>query len=93
MTRLGFIKGSAALLADASLCGCCAMSDGGGEYSVTLLGDTHFDGLTPEVYHSKWVPRGQNDWRGRQNEFKRNAEMWSDRLPRLIAAAARTRPF
>ncbi|MBR0505525.1 MAG: metallophosphoesterase, partial [Kiritimatiellae bacterium] len=39
----------------------------------------------------KWVPRHQNDWRDRQNEFRRNQDMWATRLPRLIAAAAKTR--
>ena len=91
MTRLEFIKGSSALLANASLCGCGSMPAGDGEYSVTILGDTHFDASPTELYHGKWVPRGPKDLRDRKYEFARNADMWADRLPRLIAAAAKTR--
>ena len=63
----------------------------GRSYSVSILGDTHFDTAPSSVYHGKWKPRHQNDWRDRQNEFRRNADMWADRMPRLIAAAAKTR--
>ena len=62
-----------------------------GTYSISILGDTHFDAAPQSVYHGKWKPRHKNDWRDRQNEFKRNQEMWATRVPRLIAAAAKTR--
>ena len=60
-------------------------------YTISILGDTHFDAAPTSLYHGKWVPRHQNDWRDRQNEFRRNQDMWATRLPRLIAAAAKTR--
>lgn len=91
MTRLEFIKGSAALCGGVSLFGCRAMTGGGREYTVSILGDTHFDASPTELYHGKWVPRGPKDLRDRKYEFARNSDMWADRLPRLIAAAAKTR--
>ena len=91
-TRRGFIGGSMAMFADSLLCGGCrAMTGGGREYTVSILGDTHFDASPTELYHGKWVPRGPKDLRDRKYEFARNTEMWSGRLPRLIAAAAKTR--
>ena len=67
---------------------CCATADA---YSISILGDTHFDAAPTSLYHGKWKPRHPNDWRDRQGEFARNQKMWAERLPRLIAAAARTR--
>ena len=64
---------------------------GKNEYSIKILGDTHFDAAPQSLYHGKWIPRHQKDWQDRQKEFKRNQEMWSTRIPRLIAAAAKTR--
>jgi len=91
MTRLEFIKGSAALCGGVSLSGCRSMASGCREYTVSILGDTHFDASPTELYHGKWVPRGPKDLRDRKYEFARNSDMWADRLPRLIAAAAKTR--
>ena len=36
---------------------------------IPILGDTHFDAAPTSLYHGKWVPRHQNDWRDRQGEF------------------------
>ena len=66
----------------------CATAD---SYSISILGDTHFDAAPTSLYHGKWVPRHRLDWLDRQGEFARNQAMWAERLPRLIAAAARTR--
>lgn len=86
MNRREFIGG----LSAAAVCGCRTRTSDG-RYSVTLLGDTHFDGATPETYHAGWVPRDARDRGGRAREFKRNAEMWQSRLPSLIASAAAVR--
>ena len=60
------------------------------EYAVSILGDTHFDASPPEAYHASWIPRDAADARDRAGEFARNAGMWRDRMPRLVAAAAAT---
>ncbi len=85
-TRRNFLAGGTAFgIALAGGARSCATAD---SYSISILGDTHFDAAPTSLYHGKWVPRHQNDWRDRQNEFKRNQDMWTTRLPRLIAAAA-----
>lgn len=58
-------------------------------YSVILLGDTHYDGATPDVYHSLYVAPNEKTKASREGEFSRNAEMWQDRIPRLLDRASR----
>ena len=55
-----------------------------GDYSVIVLGDTHFDGLVHGTYHghNPDPPAYQIE------EWDRNAGMWADRCPRLLRAAA-----
>ena len=89
--RRTFLRTGASALGAAAVGGCRSLSGNDGTYSVSILGDTHFDAAPSSVYHAKWVPRHRNDWRDRQNEFARNAEIWSGRMPRLVAAAAKTR--
>jgi len=91
MNRRDFLRTGSAALAAAAFGGCRCLTRDDGTYSISILGDTHFDAAPASVYHSKWVPRHQGDWRDRQGEFARNASMWADRLPRLVAAAAKTR--
>ena len=55
-----------------------------GDYSVIVLGDTHFDGLTFDTYHSL----NPNPTASNLEEWTRNADMWADRCPRLLRAAA-----
>ena len=88
-TRRDFIACGAAF--GAAWTGAGRSSATADSYSISILGDTHFDSAPTSLYHGKWKPRHQNDWRDRQNEFKRNQDMWATRLPRLIAAAAKTR--
>ena len=41
---------------------CAAASSSPGDaYSISILGDTHFDAAPTSLYHGKWVPRHQND--------------------------------
>lgn len=89
--RREFVRRLALGMAGATAGGCRLLRGNPGEYSVSILGDTHFDAAPASVYHGKWVPRSPEDWRDRQKEFGRNADAWSNRLPRLVAAAARTR--
>lgn len=59
------------------------------DYSVVILGDTHFDTEPASVYHSyynepvEWLNRVQ------RAEFARNGEMWRERCPKLLDRAAR----
>lgn len=60
-----------------------------GEYSIVILGDTHFDTEPASVYHSnynepvEWLNRVQ------RAEFARNGEMWRERCPRMVKRASR----
>jgi predicted phosphodiesterase len=56
----------------------------GPSYSFILLGDTHFD-AEPSVYHSEL--KEPKDFQ--KAEFARNYGMWTNRNPRLLAAAAK----
>ena len=59
-----------------------------GEYSIVILGDTHFDTEPASVYHSdynesvEWLNRVQ------RAEFARNGQMWRERCPRMVQRAA-----
>jgi len=60
-------------------------------YSVLLLGDTHYDTLPVEVYHSEYKARVKPEmFRNRLKEFNRNGEFWAgDGLgPRMMENAA-----
>ncbi len=61
----------------------------GPAYRFIFLGDVHFD-APPEVYHANFKIADEKQMATRKKEFKRNAEMWKDRLPRLLKAAAGT---
>ena len=58
------------------------------QYSMVILGDTHFDAEPASIYHSfydepvEWLNRVQ------RAEFARNGEMWRERCPRLLKRAA-----
>ena len=58
------------------------------QYSMVILGDTHFDAEPASVYHSfydepvEWLNRVQ------RAEFARNGEMWRERCPRMLKRAA-----
>ncbi len=54
------------------------------EYSVVILGDTHFDTEPAAVYHSNY----KKNSKAHLAEFARNGEMWRERLPRLVQRAA-----
>ena len=59
-----------------------------GDYSFLVLGDTHFD-AEPTVYHSAYLAMEKPPkYKERIKEFRRNAEMWKKRMPRLLASLA-----
>lgn len=80
MKKFAFI-----LLVVAALVSCKAK----GDYSIVILGDTHFDTEPASVYHSdydeptEWLNRVQ------RAEFARNGEMWRERCPRMVQRAAK----
>lgn len=61
----------------------------GRAYSFLLVGDTHYDVAPASVYHADYNEPVQwlNDVQ--RAEFARNGEMWAERCPRMIRAAAR----
>jgi len=65
-----------------------ARGKGEKEYSVILLGDTHFDIEPSTVYHADYLKDTENISKARVGEFIRNGEMWKDRCPRLLKRAA-----
>ena len=54
-------------------------------YRVLLLGDTHYD-TDKEVYHSACYENGKKPSAVIEKEFVRNAAMWKERCPKLVAA-------
>ena len=91
MNRMEFIKGVSAYSAMGLAGGCLSCAKGGESYSVSILGDVHFDSTDRGEYHAKYRP--EVPWKANvcEREFKRNAEMWRERMPRLIASAAAVR--
>lgn len=58
----------------------------GGSYSVSVLGDTHYDAEPASVYHANY--KSSNPAQDpRVAEFQRNGEMWRDRCRRLLASS------
>ena len=58
-----------------------------GAYAVAVLGDLHFDALPESKYHANYDE--SNQYAAIQHEeFRRNGEMWRDRIPSLLAASA-----
>lgn len=65
---------------------CFGMSAYADSYRVLMLGDTHFD-TDKEVYHSACYANGRKPSKTLQEEFARNASMWKERCPKLVASA------
>lgn len=90
MDRRQFVTLSATGLFGLTLGACIPFGDKGrnSNYSIVILGDTHFDTEPADVYHSnynepiEWLNRVQRE------EFRRNGEMWRERCPRLLKNAA-----
>ena len=64
-------------------------SRGGDSYSIVILGDTHYDALPESIYHTGYSDPDPVRESNHRKEFGRNAEMWSDRCPRLLERASR----
>ena len=59
------------------------------EYSIVILGDTHFDTEPASVYHSNYNEKVEWLNRVQRAEFARNGEMWRERCPRLLKRASK----
>ena len=97
LNRRQFVKAAGVAAGATWLCGCetaecgawrAANEDGADSYSVSILGDTHFDAEPESVYHSHYDE--SNKWAKIQHEeFRRNGEMWRARCRELLASSAR----
>ena len=57
-------------------------------YSVALLGDTHFDSTDTKKYHAEYLTdTSMARYELHLKEHVRNADMWADRMPRLLKAS------
>ena len=81
------LRGAAVVPAGSSAWRDAAASDGRGAYAVAVLGDLHFDTLPESVYHANYDESSQYA-ATQHEEFRRNGEMWRDRIPSLLAASA-----
>ena len=94
MNRRQFVKAAGMAAGAACVAGCetafvgLENLDGPDAYSVSVLGDTHFDTEPESVYHSHYDE--SNKWAKIQHEeFRRNGEMWRARCRELLASSAR----
>lgn len=62
----------------------CGSAD---NYSVVILGDTHYDALDPEVYHAGYSEADPEREAIHRQEFERNGKMWEGRCKRLVRRA------
>lgn len=92
MDRRDFFKYSTAGLMGLALLGRSsglpAMGGKHGNYSVVILGDTHYDAADPEIYHAGYTDPNPNREALHRREFKRNGDMWAGRCKDLVKRAA-----
>ena len=62
-------------------------AEGRGTYAVAVLGDTHFDAAPDSLYHAA-LDTSTSSGAYSLAECHRNAEMWRERMPALLAASA-----
>ena len=67
---------------------CACLLFGCTDYSVVILGDTHYDVMDPEVYHAGYTDPKPSREAAHRQEFARNGEMWAGRCMRLVKRAA-----
>ena len=91
MTRNEFLKGIGAMgLCSRILPSLAELVEGTRSYSVSILGDIHFDSPDPKFYHAGYThSTSAKRYKAHLAEHVRNSEMWKDRLPRLVGASGR----
>lgn len=57
-------------------------------YSVVILGDTHYDAATPDIYHTGYFLENKKREEVHRKEFARNGDMWNSRCRDLVKRAA-----
>lgn len=88
-TRRSFLKAAAAAASGAWLPGCLNTAKNGRSYSVSILGDTHFDSTDPKFYHRDYThSTTKKRYELHLSEHVRNAAMWAERMPSLVRASA-----
>ena len=90
LRRLEFLKGgaAAAIAAGWRLPVLSDVSRPGRTYSVPVLGDIHFDSPDTKFYHADYThSTSERRYKAHLAEHVRNAEMWKERLPRLVRAS------
>ncbi len=60
----------------------------GGDYSVVVLGDLHYDD-TPQKFHGEYIKTLKGAKPKRLDEFKRNAKMWAGPSRRMLEASGK----
>ena len=90
MDRRTFFKYSAGAVVGASLLGRATdlFASDGDNYSVVILGDTHYDAADPEKYHAGYALENKTRENNHRKEFVRNGEMWAGRCVDLVKRAA-----
>ena len=86
--RRNFIRGGAAAIG-ALLSGYATAGASRRTCSVAVLGDLHFDAPDRARYHADYThSTTRKRYEAHLAEHVRNAEMWSERMPRLLRASA-----
>ncbi len=92
MDRRDFFKFSAAGLAGLTLADglklAFAAEGKDDNYSVVILGDTHYDDIDPEKYHAGYALADKVREANHRKEFVRNGNMWAGRSRNLVKRAA-----
>jgi Calcineurin-like phosphoesterase. len=91
MDRRDFLSVSALSLAGLCLPGIGSQAfarKGDSDYSMVILGDTHYDTKPDTVYHSCYNEKVEWLNRVQRAEFARNGDMWEERCPRMVKRAA-----
>lgn len=89
--RSDFVKGACAFVGLAA--GGCRnlIRSGARDYSVSILGDLHYDTSPSTVYHAEFIKlfRGTDQHPARFREFERNAAMWKGPSRKILEASGR----
>ncbi len=90
-TRRSFIL-KAGGFAGSVLCGCSPLFGREDSYSVSILGDTHFDSPDTKLYHGLYTHSTTEErYKAHLAEHARNAAMWKERMPSLVKASGKCR--
>ena len=91
LERRDFLKGLTAVGGFGLCSGCAGLWASGDAYSVSVLGDTHYDTAPDTHYHKAFLDlyRGTKKHPARFKEFIRNAKNWAGPSKKILAASGR----